>query len=59
MVESKHSELADLNNEQLIGALHQATIGTSAEHSPSELREEIVNRNIAKPIPTLTFNFNF
>ena len=46
MVESKHSELADLNNEQLIGALHQATVGTSGEHSPSELREEIVNRNV-------------
>jgi len=46
MVKSKHSELTDLNNEQLINALRQATTGKSKAHSPSELRAEIVNRNI-------------
>jgi len=43
MVESK---LTDLNNEQLIGALRRVIAGESEERSPSELREEIVNRNI-------------
>ncbi|MFC2079015.1 sigma-70 family RNA polymerase sigma factor [Candidatus Bipolaricaulota bacterium] len=46
MVESKHSELADLNNEQLIDALRRATAGKSTEQSPSEVREVIVNRNV-------------
>lgn len=46
MGESKHSELADLNNEQLIGALRRASAGESEERSSSELREEIVNRNV-------------
>jgi RNA polymerase sigma-B factor len=46
MVESKHFELTDLNNEDLISALREATTGQSGEHSPSELRAEIVNRNI-------------
>lgn len=46
MVESKHSELADLNNEQLINALQQAIVGKSKGHSPSDLRAEIVNRNV-------------
>lgn len=46
MVESKHSKLADLNNEQLIDALRRAIAGESEERSPSELREQIVDRNI-------------
>lgn len=46
MVESKHFELADLNNEALISALHEATTGLSKQHTASDLREEIVNRNI-------------
>ena len=46
MAESKHPELADLNNEQLIDALRQATMGETKGPSPSELREEIVNRNV-------------
>ncbi len=46
MVESKHSELSDLNNEQLINALRRAIAGKSEERSPSEIREEIVNRNV-------------
>jgi len=46
MVESKHSELSDLNNEQLIGALHNASTGECKDHSPSDLRAEIVNRNV-------------
>ena len=46
MVESKHSELADLSNEQLIDALRLATAGKSKRHSASDLREEIVNRNV-------------
>ncbi len=43
MVESK---LTDFNNEQLIGELRRVIAGESEERSPSELREEIVNRNI-------------
>ncbi len=43
MVESK---LTDSNNEQLIDALRRAIAGESEERSPSELREEIVNRNV-------------
>jgi len=46
MVESKHSELADLNNEQLIHALQQATTGKAKEHSSSDLRAQIVSRNV-------------
>lgn len=46
MVDSKHFELADLNNEQLIQALQQAMSDESPSRSPSSLREEIVNRNI-------------
>lgn len=46
MVESTHYELADLNNEALLAALHEATNGLSKEHTPSELRAEIVNRNV-------------
>ncbi|MCK5828430.1 sigma-70 family RNA polymerase sigma factor [Candidatus Bipolaricaulota bacterium] len=46
MVESKHFELADLNNEDLIHALRAASTGQSKEHSASDLRAEIVNRNI-------------
>ncbi len=46
MVESKQFELASLNNEQLIDALQQATTGESKEHPPSDLRAEIVNRNV-------------
>ncbi|MCK5245389.1 sigma-70 family RNA polymerase sigma factor [Candidatus Bipolaricaulota bacterium] len=46
MVESKHSELADLTNERLIDTLRRAIAGESEDRSPSELREEIVNRNI-------------
>lgn len=46
MVEPKHFELADLNNEQLLDALHQAIDGTLTDHSPTDLRAEIVNRNV-------------
>jgi RNA polymerase sigma-B factor len=46
MVELKHSELADLNNEQLLNALQQATTGKSKDHSLSDLRAAIVNRNV-------------
>ena len=46
MVEPKHSEHGDLTNEQLINSLQRAIAGKSQERSPSELREEIVNRNI-------------
>ncbi|MCK5247604.1 sigma-70 family RNA polymerase sigma factor, partial [Candidatus Bipolaricaulota bacterium] len=46
MVKSKHFALTDLNNEQLINALRQAITGKSNGHSQSELRAEIVNRNI-------------
>ena len=46
MAESKYFELTDLNNEQLIDALRRAIAGELEERSPSELREEIVNRNV-------------
>ena len=46
MVESKHFELADLSNEALINALRKATEGKAGLPSPSELRAEIVHRNI-------------
>ena len=46
MVDSKHPELADLNNEQLLNLLRVASTGQSEEYSPSELRAEIVNRNV-------------
>ena len=46
MGELKHSQLADLTNEQLIEALQHASAGESEERSPSELREQIVNRNV-------------
>ena len=46
MVESKYSEFTDLNNEQLIDALRRAIAGRFEERSPSELREEIVSRNV-------------
>jgi len=46
MVESKRFELADLDNEGLIGALHAASTGQSKDHTPSELRAVIVNRNV-------------
>jgi len=46
MAESKYFELTDLNNEQLIDALRRAIEGELEEQSPSELREEIVNRNV-------------
>lgn len=46
MVESKHFELADLNNEDLINALRDVSTAPSNGHSASKLRAEIVNRNI-------------
>ena len=46
MAELKHPELADLNNEQLLAALHQAIARKSKDHSPSDLRAAIVNRNV-------------
>jgi len=46
MVDSKHPELADLNNEQLLNLLRVASTGQSEEYSPSELRAVIVNRNV-------------
>ena len=46
MVDSKHPELADLNNEQLLNLLRVASMDQSEEYSPSELRAEIVNRNV-------------
>jgi RNA polymerase sigma-B factor len=44
MTESKYSELADWDNEQLIEALRRASTDSSAD--PSVLREEIVSRNV-------------
>jgi len=46
MVDSKHSDFADFNNEQLIDALRRATDCTSNERSASQLREQIVRRNV-------------
>jgi len=46
MVESKHFEITDLSNEALINALRKATEGKTERSSPSDLRAEIVHRNI-------------
>ncbi|MBE0635712.1 sigma-70 family RNA polymerase sigma factor [Candidatus Bipolaricaulota bacterium] len=46
MTEPKHFELADLSNEQLLNALHQSIARNSQDPSPSDLRAEIVNRNV-------------
>lgn len=46
MVKSKHIDLTNRNNEDLLNALRQATKEKEASPSPSELRAEIVNRNI-------------
>jgi len=46
MAGPKHLKLADLNNEELIQALQQAIAGNSKRHSSSDLRAEIVNRNV-------------
>lgn len=46
MTDSKHLELSDLSNEQLLNALHQSIARNSEDPSPSELREEIVHRNV-------------
>ena len=46
MAEPKHLKLADLNNEELVQALQQAIAGHAEQHSSSDLRAEIVNRNV-------------
>ncbi len=46
MADVMHPELAGLNNEQLIAALQGVVDGKPGPCSASELREEIVNRNV-------------